>query len=47
MSGDLVATVGIVAPIQRLSPADVPALAPAVLRAAADSSRRLGHIVGW
>lgn len=44
--GDLTAVVGIVAPIQRLAPEQVPALAPAVLAAAADSSRRLGHIVG-
>ena len=43
LTGDLVAVVGIVAPTQRLTPELVPSLAPAVLAAATDSSRRLGH----
>jgi DNA-binding IclR family transcriptional regulator len=43
LTGELVAVVGIVAPTQRLMPELVPSLAPAVLAAAADSSRRLGH----
>lgn len=42
---DLVAVVGIVAPIQRLTQEQVPTVVPAVLAAAAASSRKLGHIV--
>jgi IclR family acetate operon transcriptional repressor len=40
--GDLVASLGIGAPTQRLAPADVPRWAPVVVRAAAAASSRLG-----
>jgi IclR family transcriptional regulator, acetate operon repressor len=46
MTGDLVAAIGIGAPIQRLAPSDVERLAPAVMRAAEDASRRLGYRPG-
>jgi IclR family transcriptional regulator, acetate operon repressor len=42
LSGALVAVLGIGAPTQRLTPAQVPALAPRVMAAARDASRRLG-----
>ncbi|MDI3405136.1 IclR family transcriptional regulator domain-containing protein [Streptomyces cavernicola] len=40
--GELVAVLGVVAPVQRLSPADVPELAARVVAAAADASRAIG-----
>jgi IclR family acetate operon transcriptional repressor len=43
VSGDLVAVLGIGAPTQRLTPADVPGLAPLVARAAEQASHRLGY----
>ncbi|TDD56296.1 IclR family transcriptional regulator [Nonomuraea terrae] len=42
-TGDLVAVLGMIAPTQRLTPADVGDLAPRVVAAAEDASRRLGH----
>jgi IclR family acetate operon transcriptional repressor len=42
LPGDLVAVLGIAAPTQRLTPAQVPDLAPRVVAAAAEASRRLG-----
>jgi IclR family acetate operon transcriptional repressor len=42
-SGDLVAVVGIGAPTQRLTPADVSRLAPLVVEAGQEASRRLGY----
>jgi IclR family transcriptional regulator, acetate operon repressor len=43
LSGDLAAVIGIGAPTQRLTPAQVPELVPKVLAAARDASQRLGH----
>ncbi|WP_253258558.1 IclR family transcriptional regulator [Pseudonocardia sp. N23] len=43
LSGELVAALGIGAPLQRLNPVDVDRLAPVVVDAAADASRRLGY----
>ncbi|TDQ01448.1 IclR family transcriptional regulator [Labedaea rhizosphaerae] len=45
-NGDLAAAVGIGAPTQRMSPADVPALAPVVIAAAERASERLGYRPG-
>ncbi|SDJ31403.1 DNA-binding transcriptional regulator, IclR family [Nonomuraea maritima] len=42
-SGELVAVLGMLAPTQRLTPADVGEIAPQVVAAAEDASRRLGH----
>ncbi|WP_371786215.1 IclR family transcriptional regulator [Streptosporangium subroseum] len=42
-TGELVAVLGIVAPTQRLTPADTSRLAPAVVEAAEEGSRRLGY----
>lgn len=46
LHGEPVAALGIGAPIQRLTPADVPRLAPLVTDAAADASRRMGYEPG-
>lgn len=46
LTGDLVAAIGIGAPTQRLTPADVPRLAPAVVAAAHEASARLGYRPG-
>ncbi|MBM0224425.1 IclR family transcriptional regulator [Micromonospora sp. ATA51] len=46
LSGELVAALGIGAPSQRLTPTDVPRLAPLVIEAAADASRRMGYDSG-
>ncbi|MER6438328.1 MULTISPECIES: IclR family transcriptional regulator [unclassified Streptomyces] len=46
ITGDLVAVVGIGAPTQRLTPSDVGDIAPKVIAAAEDASRRLGHRPG-
>jgi DNA-binding IclR family transcriptional regulator len=46
VTGELVAVLGIGAPTQRLSPSDVGRLAPEVVAAADDASRRLGHRPG-
>jgi IclR family acetate operon transcriptional repressor len=43
LNGELVAVLGIGAPTQRLTAADVGRLAPAVVAAAAEASRLLGH----
>lgn len=43
LSGDLAAVIGIGAPTQRLTPAQVPEFAPKVLAAAQDASERLGY----
>jgi IclR family transcriptional regulator, acetate operon repressor len=43
---ELVASIGIGAPSQRLTPADVPRLAPLVVDAAAEASRRMGYEPG-
>jgi IclR family transcriptional regulator, acetate operon repressor len=43
LTGDIVAALGIAAPTQRLSPAHVPDLAPKVVAAAQEASRRLGY----
>jgi DNA-binding IclR family transcriptional regulator len=45
-NGEPVAALGIGAPSQRLTPADVPRLAPLVTDAAADASRRMGFDPG-
>ncbi|MEU0648314.1 IclR family transcriptional regulator [Streptomyces umbrinus] len=45
-SGDLVAAVGIGAPTQRLTPADVSEFAPQVVEAGEEASRRLGYRPG-
>ncbi|MFC5219696.1 IclR family transcriptional regulator domain-containing protein [Streptomyces coerulescens] len=45
-SGELVAAVGIGAPTQRLTPADVAQLAPLVIEAGEEASRRLGYRPG-
>jgi IclR family transcriptional regulator, acetate operon repressor len=45
-NGELAAVIGIGAPIQRLTPADVGPLAASVVRAAEDASRRLGYDPG-
>ncbi|WP_028938522.1 IclR family transcriptional regulator [Pseudonocardia spinosispora] len=42
IDGDVVAALGIGAPTQRLTPADLPRLAPVVVQAAWDASQRLG-----
>ena len=42
LSGELVAALGIGAPLQRLGPGDVDRLAPVVMASAAEASRRLG-----
>jgi DNA-binding IclR family transcriptional regulator len=41
--GELIAVIGIVAPLQRLLPADVDRLQPLVLRAGRDASTRMGY----
>jgi DNA-binding IclR family transcriptional regulator len=46
MTGELVAVIGIGAPTQRMSPADVGRLAPAVVAAAQSASRMLGFRPG-
>ncbi|MEV4316319.1 IclR family transcriptional regulator [Actinocrispum sp. NPDC049592] len=46
MGGELTAAIGIGAPTQRMSPADVPRLAPLVVEAAASASRLLGYRSG-
>jgi IclR family transcriptional regulator, acetate operon repressor len=46
LTGEVVAAIGIGAPTQRLSPADVPTLAPIVVEAAAQASHRLGYRPG-
>jgi DNA-binding IclR family transcriptional regulator len=46
MSGELSAAIGIGAPTQRLSPADVPRLAPVVIEAGRAASIKLGHRAG-
>lgn len=46
LTGEVVAAVGIGAPTQRLTPADVPHLAPLVVEAAALASHRLGYRPG-
>lgn len=46
LTGDLVAVLGIGAPTQRLTPADVPRLAPVVMAAANQASHRLGYRPG-
>ncbi|GAB2800650.1 IclR family transcriptional regulator [Actinoallomurus bryophytorum] len=46
MTGDLVAAIGIGAPTQRLAPSDTGRLASAVVGAAEEASRRLGHRTG-
>lgn len=43
LTGEIVAAIGIGAPTQRLTPADVPELAPIVTEAAARASDRLGY----
>jgi DNA-binding IclR family transcriptional regulator len=43
LTGEVVAVIGICAPTQRLTPADVPRWAPAVLDAAQQASHRLGY----
>jgi IclR family transcriptional regulator, acetate operon repressor len=45
-TGELVAALGIGAPTQRLTPADVSRLAPQVIEAAEEASRRLGYRPG-
>ncbi|MDT0319016.1 IclR family transcriptional regulator [Streptomyces millisiae] len=45
-TGDIVAALGIGAPTQRLTPADVPRIAPAVTDASAEASRALGYRPG-
>lgn len=42
LNGELVAALGIGAPLQRVSPADVERLAPVVMELARDASRRIG-----
>jgi DNA-binding IclR family transcriptional regulator len=46
LTGELVAAIGIGAPTQRLAPSDVARVAPLVVEAAEDASRRLGHRPG-
>lgn len=46
LSGELVAAIGIGAPTQRLTPSDVPNLAPAVVAAGEEASSRLGYRPG-
>jgi IclR family transcriptional regulator, acetate operon repressor len=46
LTGDLVASVGIGAPTQRFGPSDVPRLAPVLVEAAKEASRRLGYRPG-
>jgi DNA-binding IclR family transcriptional regulator len=46
LTGELVAAIGIGAPTQRLTPAAVPALAPAVVAAGEEASGRLGYRPG-
>jgi DNA-binding IclR family transcriptional regulator len=46
LTGELVAVLGIGAPTQRLTPSDVGAVAPKVVAAAEDASRRLGYRPG-
>lgn len=46
LTGELVAVIGVGAPTQRLTPSDVGDIAPKVVAAAEDASRRLGHRPG-
>jgi IclR family transcriptional regulator, acetate operon repressor len=46
ITGELVAVIGVGAPTQRLTPSDVADVAPKVIAAAEDASRRLGYRPG-